>query len=122
MIESEQLAVHPLGKHFLLDLRNCRRNILDDLDFLRDALLSVAQQTGSEVVSESFHRFDPQGVSGVVLVAGSHFGIHTWPEHGYAAIDIFTYTDTFQPEVATRALIEKLQCGESSVIELKRGS
>lgn len=110
-----------LGKHFLLDLKDCQSELLDDLGFIKDALSSIAQQDQEVLLGQSFHHFTPQGVSGLVLSSGSHIGIHTWPEHNYAAVDIFIQGDSFDPENASRFIIEKLGSQNPSVVELKRG-
>ena len=110
-----------LGKHFLLDLKECSKERLDDMDFIRDVLCSVAQEAGTEVIGESFHTFEPQGLSGVVLITGAHLCIHTWPEYGYAAIDIFTHGDSFSPDDAARLIVEKLESKNPGIVELKRG-
>ena len=114
--------MYTLGKHFLLDLKDCSENVLDDLEFLKGALSSIARQSQEVTLSESFHHFTPQGVSGLVLASGSHICIHTWPEHSYAAVDIFTHNDSFQPEEAARLIIEKLGSQNPSIVELKRGA
>jgi len=79
-----------LGRHLLLELRECNVAVLDDLKYLENALVSAAKDSGATVLDKSFHHFAPQGVSGVVLIAESHLSLHTWPEHAYAAVDIFT--------------------------------
>lgn len=109
------------GKHLLLDLKDCNKELLDDLEFLKVALSSAAQQAEAKVLGESFYHFTPQGVSGVVLVSGSHICIHSWPEYGYAAVDIFTHNNLFQPEEVAKLIIEKLESKNPSIIELKRG-
>jgi len=114
--------LHTLGKHFLLDLKDCRENVLDDLEFLKDALSAVVRNAHEGTLGESFHHFTPQGVSGLVLGNGSHICIHTWPEFGYAAVDIFTHVDSFKPEEAAQALIEKLGSRDPSIVELTRGA
>ena len=110
-----------LGKQLLLDLRECHKGPLDNLNFIKGVLSSAAEKAGAQIIGESFHQFQPQGVSGVVLVTGAHLCIHTWPEYNYAAIDIFTYGDQFQPEEAAKLLIEKLESKDPSIVELKRG-
>jgi len=111
-----------LGKHLLLELKDCNRNLLSDLDFLRETLLSAAREAGAIVVGESFHPFPPYGgVSGVVIIAESHLSIHTWPEYGYAAVDIFTCGNTINPERAVKLLMRELQARDSSILELERG-
>ncbi|MBT9163321.1 MAG: S-adenosylmethionine decarboxylase proenzyme [Chloroflexi bacterium] len=114
--------MHTLGKHFLLDLKDCNKDVLDDLEFLKATLSSVAQRSPEETLGESFHHFTPQGVSGLVLASGSHICIHTWPEYGYAAVDIFTHSDSFYPEAAANLIIEKLGSQNPSIVELKRGA
>lgn len=110
-----------LGKHYLLDLKDCRKDRLDDMDFIKEVLLNVAREAGTSVIGESFHRFLPQGLSGVVLITGAHLCIHTWPEYGYAAIDIFTHGDPFNPEEASRMIVDKFESRNPAIVELKRG-
>ena len=113
--------LNALGKHLLLDLKDCNREVLDDLNFLQNALVSAAQEAGATVVGKHFHRFAPQGVSGAVLIAESHLSLHTWPEHGYAAVDIFTCGDSVNSELAAELLIKSLESKDASVMEIKRG-
>jgi S-adenosylmethionine decarboxylase proenzyme len=113
--------LNALGKHLLLELQGCNEEVLDDISFLRDAMLSAANECGATVVGESFHQFSPQGVSGVVVIAESHLFIHTWPEYGYAAADIFTCGNSVQPEVAAQILLRKLNSKNHSMVEMRRG-
>ena len=110
-----------LGRHFLLELKDCDRVLLNDLEALRQILRQAAVECGAEILSDSFHRFSPQGISGVVVIAESHLFIHTWPEYGYAAVDIFTCGTRVKPELATQYLIEKLGAKNQVVIEMQRG-
>ena len=113
--------MNALGKHLLLELQDCNKEVLNDLIFLRNALVTAAINCGATVLGESFHPFNPQGVSGVVVIAESHLSIHTWPEYGYAAADIFTCGTSVQPEKAAEVLIEKLGAKNHSLIEIQRG-
>ena len=113
--------MNALGRHFLLELKDCDREMLNDLEALKESLNSAATECGAEVLGDSFHRFSPQGVSGVVVIAESHLFVHTWPEHGYAAIDIFTCGTRVQPEIAVKSLIGKLRSKNHVVIEMQRG-
>jgi S-adenosylmethionine decarboxylase len=105
----------------LLELRDCDKEVLDNLNLLRNILLSAAREAGATVIGDSFHRFLPQGVSGVVVIAESHLFLHTWPEYGYAAVDIFTCGDTVKSEAAAEKIITGLRSQNTTVIELKRG-
>ena len=113
--------MNALGKHLVLELRDCNKEVLNDLSYLRDIFLFAAEKGGATVLSESFHQFAPQGVSGVVVIAESHFFIHTWPEYGYAAVDIFTCGDSVRSEAAAELLMEKLETKNPSIIEVRRG-
>jgi S-adenosylmethionine decarboxylase len=105
----------------LVELHDCDKEALNDLVFLREAMLTAAIDCGAVVLGDSFHRFSPQGVSGVVIIAESHLSVHTWPEYGYAAVDIFTCGTSVQPEKAARVLIEKLGSRNHSLTEIQRG-
>jgi len=113
--------LNAIGKHLLLELRDCNKEILNDLDSLKGTLLTAASEAGATVLGESFHRFNPHGISGVVIIAESHLFIHTWPEYGYAAADIFTCGDSVQPEKAAKILIDKLDAKNHSTVEIQRG-
>ncbi len=113
--------MHALGRHLLLELKICNKEVLDDLNFLKDCLNEAAIQSGATVVGESFYHFSPYGVSGVVNIAESHIAIHTWPEYRYAALDVFTCGTDVDPEKAARLITEKLGAQSHSLIELRRG-
>ncbi|NWF77497.1 MAG: adenosylmethionine decarboxylase [Chloroflexi bacterium] len=113
--------MHALGRHLLLELKMCNKEVLDDLDFLKECLNEAAIQSGATVVGESFYHFSPYGVSGVVNIAESHIAVHTWPEYGYAAVDVFTCGNNVDPEKAARLIIERLGAQTHSLIELRRG-
>jgi S-adenosylmethionine decarboxylase proenzyme len=113
--------LNALGRHLLLELKDCNPEVLNNLEFLKSSLTETAVQIGATVIGDSFHQFSPQGVSGVVIISESHLFIHTWPEYGYAAVDVFTCGETVDPMLAVRPLVEKLGSKSSSVLELKRG-
>ena len=113
--------MNALGRHLLVELHDCDREALNDLEFIREVMLQAAISCGAEVLGDSFHRFSPQGVSGVVVIAESHISIHTWPEHGYAAADVFTCGTKVNPEIAAEVLIEKLGSKSHTLTEILRG-
>jgi S-adenosylmethionine decarboxylase proenzyme len=104
-----------------VELNDCDREVLNDLDLLRDAMLTAAIKCGAVILGDSFHRFSPQGVSGVVVIAESHLSVHTWPEYGYAAVDVFTCGTTVNPQMAAEVLIERLGSKSHSITEIPRG-
>jgi len=113
--------LNALGRHLLLELKDCNKELLNDAEFLKDFLCDTAEKIGATVVNHAFHKFSPQGVSCVVLIAESHICIHTWPEYGYASVDIFTCGCTINPKDAIALLVERLEARESSFMELERG-
>ena len=110
-----------LGRHLLVELQDCNREVLNNLSFLRDAMVAAAIDSGALVLGESFHHFSPQGVSGVVIIAESHLSIHTWPEYGYAAVDIFSCGTAVKPQKAADTLVGKLEAKNHSLQEIQRG-
>ena len=113
--------MNALGIHLILELKECDRERLNDLPFVRDTMMEAARAVGATIIGESFHQFDPIGVTGVVAIAESHLCIHTWPEYGYAAADIFTCGDSVRPEEAAQILIRELKAKNHSILEIKRG-
>jgi len=110
-----------LGTHLLLELRDCSQELLNDIRYIEESMVRAANQAGATIVGRSFHKFNPRGVTGIVAIAESHLCIHTWPEHGYAAVDVFTCGRTFKPQQAAQLIIECLQCGQPSITMVKRG-
>ena len=113
--------MNALGKHLLLELNDCDRTLLNDIDIIKSIMLAAANEAGATVLGESFHQFSPQGVSGVIIIAESHLSIHTWPEHGYAGADIFTCGTTVQPEKAAEVIIARMKPRTHSIILMHRG-
>lgn len=108
------------GKHLLLELRGCDRERLDDLEQIETHLRAAAVAAGASIVQATFHRFAPQGVSGLVVLEESHLSVHTWPEVGYAAVDMFTCGDC-EPEAAVAVLRDGLNAESCEVMVVERG-
>ena len=109
-----------VGRHLLIEFYDCDRPLLDDLDSLRKIMTGAAETVGAAGVGETFHRFAPQGVSGTVVIAESHLSLHTWPENGYAAIDIYT-CGGLVPGDAFGYLASSLHAGSARQREIIRG-
>lgn len=110
-----------LGRHLLVEFYDCDSNVLDDVAAIEDHMRTAARKANSTIVNSTFHRFSPYGVSGVVVIAESHLSIHTWPEYGYAAVDLFTCGESVNPWKAFDYLKEALKSLRESTMELKRG-
>ena len=84
-------------------------------------MIDAALECGATIVQKCFHMFNPYGVSGVVIISESHLAIHTWPELGYAAVDLFTCGTKCDPKVAYEFLKKMFNSKKASFTELKRG-
>ncbi len=113
--------MNALGTHLLLELRECEAERLNDVGFIRTTMLDAAKDLGVTVLSHSFHKFAPQGVTGIIAISESHFSIHTWPEYGYAALDIFTCGEGFDPTRAAKYIAEHMGAKRTEITEVKRG-
>jgi len=89
-----------LGTHILLDLYGCDPGRLNDLEFLRQMSLEGVRRSGATIMGEHFKQFQPQGVSGIIIIAESHLSLHSWPEFGYIAMDYFTCGSRIDIDVA----------------------
>jgi len=110
-----------LGRHLLLELFSCDEKVLDDLSAIEGFMKEAARVSGATIVESVFHRFQPHGISGVVVVAESHLAIHTWPEHGYAAVDFFTCGADIDYWRAHDYLKQAFAAEDSEVKEIERG-
>jgi S-adenosylmethionine decarboxylase proenzyme len=122
MLASHEVQrVNSAGQHVLAEYHGCDPATLDDQRRLEEFLHHAAQAAGATVVSSSFHRFSPHGVTGVVVLEESHMSIHTWPERGYAAVDFFTCGDC-QPERAHHHMFAHLGARHAEVLVVRRGA
>ncbi len=111
-----------LGTHLILELQGCPADILDDPEVVSRIMVSAVEVSGATLIQPFFHQFAPQGVSGVVIISESHFSIHTWPEYGYAAVDIFTCGDEIDMDAATEHLRRGLGADHIQKMVLSRGA
>lgn len=87
-------------KHILFTLKECNAEHLDDEQFIRDCLYHASVKANSTLLALHSHKFEPQGVTAIAMLAESHISIHTWPEKGMAVCDVFTCGDHTVPEDA----------------------
>ncbi len=107
--DSQMESSFALGRQLTIEYYECGAKVLLDEDRVEQVLLKAANDSGATIISSSFHRFEPQGVSGVVVIAESHFTVHAWPEHDYAAVDIFTCGDNIDLEIAINSMKDSFQ-------------
>lgn len=107
--------------HYLVELWDADQSKLNSVTEVRQLLLEAARRARVTVLHSAFHRFNPVGVSGVVVIAESHISIHTWPVERYAAVDIFTCGDRAMPEVAAQYLAEAFGSEQVQIDRIIRG-
>lgn len=108
-----------LGWHWFVDFSGCRSMPTTPAQ-LRDTLCHAARLAGATIVAESFHEFSPHGLSGVVVIAESHFAVHTWPEHQAICIDLFSCSSRLNIDTAIAYLQEIFKPASTRVREVTR--
>jgi S-adenosylmethionine decarboxylase len=111
-----------LGKHIILELWGCEKEALDDQPGIEKMLIDAVKACGATLICVKTHKFSPQGVTGVAVLAESHISIHTWPELGYAAMDVFTCGAHVEPEDTITTLKEFLKPSHIDIMDIKRGN
>ncbi|MDY6935640.1 MAG: adenosylmethionine decarboxylase [Spirochaetota bacterium] len=109
-----------LGTHVIAELFNCNESYINNSKKVEEVMLIAANLSMANVVKHYFHKFSPYGVSGVVVIAESHFTIHTWPEYGYVAVDIFTCGE-FDYQSALDYIKRELETEKCSIFQFERG-
>ena len=110
-----------LGKHVVAEFLGCNTALLEEVSFLKKHAARACELAGATVLSIHGHKFQPQGATAIVLLAESHLSIHTWPEYGYAAVDVYTCGPALAPEKAVEYLAERLEAESRAVMVIKRG-
>ncbi|MBK1788663.1 adenosylmethionine decarboxylase [Prauserella cavernicola] len=109
------------GRHVLAELDGVAPERLDDEQFLRTTLAGALTSAGASVREVVAHRFEPQGVTVLALLAESHASVHTYPEIGALFVDVFTCGDRADPEQAVRLLAAALGTDSVSMTTVQRG-
>ncbi len=109
------------GKHYLVELIECDPEALSSSDIVESAMLEAAKASGATLLESAFHQFEPQGVSGFLFIAESHFSVHTWPEAAYAGVDIFTCGETMNAQAAIDLLTKAFSAKRTDVKTMPRG-
>lgn len=108
--------------HFLLELHDINFEILNSSELIEEYLLKSLEGSGATYVNHFFHKFSPQGVSGAIIIAESHISIHTWPEHGYAALDVFTCGEKIMGDKIVENILDLFGRSKYSLKYIERGN
>ncbi len=110
-----------IGEHYIVEASGCNPEIIGDIERVQHILVKAAEKANVQVWAVSFHRFPPNGVSGVIVISESHLSIHTWPEYKYAALDIYTCGEHAKPEEAVNYILEEFKATSVHISEITRG-
>lgn len=109
------------GTHAIIELYHCPFALLDDEAHVRNAIRQAAESAEVRLLELTSHGFSPHGVTALGLLAESHISIHTWPEIGYAAADMFTCGKQNAAVAATEVLVKQFRAERHGVQYLLRG-
>ena len=109
------------GDHYLVDFHGCNPDLISTVETVRNVLLDAAVKSKSTIIDDRFHQFEPYGASGVIIIAESHFSVHTWPEKKFAAVDIFTSGTRMKPQLAIDIMKTGYGADRVDVVKVARG-
>jgi len=110
-----------LGSQLLAELYNCNPKLINEVGFVQRSMEEAAKWAGATIVDSVFHQYNPQGVSGVVVIKESHLAIHCWPEFKFVSIDLFTCGSSVSAEKALSYLKQQFQAQDLSYTSIGRG-
>lgn len=110
-----------IGRQIIAELWECDIDKLNDIEQIEQIFVNAALKAGAEIREVAFHKFAPFGVSGVVIISESHLTIHSFPEHGYASIDVYTCGEIMDPNIAVEFIAEALDSKKCEQVEVPRG-
>lgn len=111
-----------LAWHTLIDFHDCEPARMSDHHGLRQTMIAAIRTAGGTYVTDVFHEFSPHGLSGVIVIAESHVAIHTWPEHRFAAVDVFSCTQALDQNAIIAAIGTWLNAQGKEVSQHERGA
>jgi S-adenosylmethionine decarboxylase len=118
-LNTRKKKIQYAGVHLLLEFWQVEN--IDSIKTIKKALIEAVEAAGATLLKIELHKFSPQGISGVAVIAESHISIHTWPEYNYVAIDVFTCGQKVKPYRAVAALKKSFQPKKFKIKEIKRG-
>lgn len=115
------IKMKALGKHIIADFYDCDEELLSNIKFIKETMLSAAKAAKTTIITSKFYKFKPFGVSGIIIIAESHLSIHTWPEYKFASVDFFTCGNKAKPWNAFKIVKEKLNAKYFNIMKIQRG-
>ncbi len=110
-----------LGRHLIVEMWDCEPEALNDAPLLEQALRETVEAVDGTLLDTRVIQFPVHGVTGVAIISESHVAVHTWPEHGYAAVDIFTCNLEADIQAGIEAMSKHFMPQRTQVMEVRRG-
>ncbi len=120
LVWSKLIRMVKLGTHLIVDAWQAPADLLNDPDRIRTAIMDAIYAGEATLIDLCVHQFSPHGVTATATLAESHIAIHTWPEHGYFAADLF-FCGQGKPDLAMKLLQTALQAKKIKITEVTRG-
>jgi|UniRef100_A0A7C4QVY7 S-adenosylmethionine decarboxylase len=109
-----------LGRHVIIEFWGCNDGI-NDAERMRAAIIEAVRAANATLLDLNVHTFSPHGVTGVAVLSESHLSVHSWPEYGYLAADVFTCGESTNPDAAADVLRRYFEPTSVDVKHLSRG-
>ncbi len=110
-----------LGNHYIIEFYDCKSQLLDNIEQIETCFLLAQKESKANVITNNFHKFEPYGVSGMVIISESHFSIHTWYEHNYQQIDVFVCSEDVKVDIQLEIFKEFFLPSKVNVTKIDRG-
>lgn len=110
-----------IGKHLTVDMYGCSFEQLESVEFIKDAILTALSEAHLTLLNFISHKFEPQGLTALTLLAEGHISVHSYPNMGYAAIDVFICGDQNTPEHVVRTLSRLFRPEKTKTTHIRRG-
>jgi S-adenosylmethionine decarboxylase len=108
------------GVHYLIDYKKLTFEFLEDLENLKKIFEKTIKISKTKILHKKFHKFKPQGLTGIYLLSESHLSFHTWPENGEISIDLYTCGNCDAAQLAVDYLIDKFNKNKDSKYKIKK--
>jgi S-adenosylmethionine decarboxylase proenzyme len=112
---------NPNGVHYLIDFFGCDEEQINSVDFWKKVLPESLRGSSMTILNSFFYKFEPQGVTGFLLLSASHISIHTWPEYGYVSCDLFSCSSEDESKKVMDYLVKNIKNSKAEIKKICRG-
>lgn len=113
--------INPNGIHYLIEFFGCNDEQINSVEFWKKILPESIEKSKMTVLESFFYEFNPQGITGFLLLSSSHLSVHTWPEHQYVVCDIFSCSGEDDTQKVIDYLVQNIKHSNIEIKKIKRG-